>query len=446
VRCSDCHDVHSLKLVKDGNELCLQCHRAATYDDYGHHFHKKIQDGKPSDGALCVKCHMPERPYMVIDYRADHSIRVPRPDLTVEIGTPNACGQSGCHDDKSVQWSAEHFRKWYGQARKPHFGATIAAGRKREPGALPELIRLAGDDLYPAIVRATALSLLGGYPGDESTRAFKRALADEEALVRYTAVSNVGTTDARELVALVAPLLFDPTKAVRVQAASRLAGTPDDMLKAYQREALRKALAEYVEAMEYSLDFSFAGHNLGNLYAKLGENKKAEAYYKLAIEVDDLFYPAKVNLAILYNSMGRNQEAEALLREVLNAYPKMNDVAYTLGLLLAEMGQYSEAAEYLRRAAESMPEASRAHYNLGLALQKLGRDAEAEAALKKALDIEPDNLEYLYALTVYYVKQGELHKALSLAERMVADYPHNKRARDVKAYVESALEAVQRNK
>ena len=31
--------------------------------------------------AICL-----EQPYMVIDYRADHSIRVPRPDLTLEIG------------------------------------------------------------------------------------------------------------------------------------------------------------------------------------------------------------------------------------------------------------------------------------------------------------------------------------------------------------------------
>ena len=89
VRCSDCHDVHSLKLVKEGNDLCLQCHRADAYDSYEHHFHQKVYEGKPSDGALCVKCHMPESPYMIIDYRADHSIRVPRPDLTREIDTPS---------------------------------------------------------------------------------------------------------------------------------------------------------------------------------------------------------------------------------------------------------------------------------------------------------------------------------------------------------------------
>ena len=48
-----------------------------------------------SDGAKCVKCHMVERPFMVVDWRADHSFRVPRPDLSSEIGTPNACTPIG---------------------------------------------------------------------------------------------------------------------------------------------------------------------------------------------------------------------------------------------------------------------------------------------------------------------------------------------------------------
>ncbi len=64
--------------------------------------------------------------------------------------------------------------------------------------------------------------------------------------------------------------------------------------------------------MEYSLDFSFAGHNLGNLYTALGDPEKAERYYKTAIEIDDLFYPAKANLAVLYNAQGRNAGGRAI--------------------------------------------------------------------------------------------------------------------------------------
>ena len=64
----------------------------------------------------------------------------------------------------------------------------------------------------------------------------------------------------------LAPLLFDPVRAVRTLAGSRLAGAPDELLKPYQREQLAEVIAEYVADMRYSLDFAFAGHNLGNLY------------------------------------------------------------------------------------------------------------------------------------------------------------------------------------
>ena len=364
VRCSDCHDVHSLKLKLEGNALCAQCHRVDVYDTPDHHFHKKIYEGKASDGALCVKCHMPEQTYMVIDERADHSIRIPRPDLSQTIGTPNACSQGGCHDDKPLQWSVDAFTKWYGVAKKPHFGTTLAAGREGRPEALSELVRMAGDELYPAIVRATALTLLIAYPGADSAAAFARALIDEEALVRYTAVNNVQTPTPVELVELVSPLLLDPMKAVRMQAAVRLADAPTELLKSYQREALAKALDEYTEAMAYSLDFSFAGHNLGNLFARLGDPAKAERYYAEAIAIDELFFPAKVNLAVLLSSQGRNDEAEVLLREVLEAYPEQHEVEYSMGLLLAEMGRYPEAEYWLTRAAAGMPNHPGAQRNL----------------------------------------------------------------------------------
>jgi len=363
VRCTDCHDAHSMKLKFEGNDLCLQCHRTDAYDTSEHHFHKKIHEGEPSDGALCIKCHMPEQPYMVIDERADHSLRVPRPDLSQSLGTPNACSQGGCHDDRPLGWSVDAFTKWYGQAKKPHYGPTLAAGREGRPEARDDLVRLAGDELYPAIVRATALSLLGRYPGEESTRAFAIALADPEPLMRHTAVNSIVASSPEELIELVAPLLFDSMKSVRMQAAVQLADVADQ-LKPYQREALASTLTEYRKAMEYSLDFAFAGHNLGNLAARLGDAAEAEKYYRTAISIDDLFYPAKANLAVLLNARGQNDEAEALLRSILEAYPEQHDVAYSLGLLLAEMGRYPEAEAYLARAVVGMPDHAGASRNL----------------------------------------------------------------------------------
>lgn len=440
VQCSDCHDAHSLELRYPDNELCAQCHRADTYDVFEHHFHEELTEaGEPNEGTLCVKCHMPERPYMVVDWRADHSLRVPRPDLTLEIGTPNACAASGCHEDETEQWSADYYVEWYGKAKRSHYGTTLAAGRDGAPGAAAELIRLAGDPLYPTLVRATALGLLQRYPGAEATRAINAALQDEEALIRYTAATALNATDPAELVDLVAPLLFDPTKAVRGQAAVRLAAVSRDLLKPYQLEALDEATVEYEETMRYSLDFPFAGHNLANLYVARGDQAQAEEYYRRAIEIDDLFIPAKMNLAVLYNSQGRNDEAEVLLRGVLEHYPDNHEAEYSLALLLVETDRPEEALSWLQRAAVGMPQRTRIRYNLGLLQQQLGLLPEAEGSLRAAIAAEPGNLDYLYALADHLARRGDLRGALAVADEMIATNPGAQVGHDMKAALEQAI-------
>jgi len=434
VSCSDCHEVHSIKRIKDGNTLCLQCHKATIYDSKDHHFHKqqgesgepiKSKDGEilfdVGTGALCEQCHMPGQYYMGIDYRPDHSFRIPRPDLSETIGTPNACNR--CHLDKSNEWSMEYMTKWYGERQRPHYGTILEAGRKNQAEALDNLIRLVDDRLYPTIVRATALLLLSSYEGEESNRVFQRALTDEEALMRQTALRHLAEPDPLKRLKLAAPLLYDPVKAVRIEAARNLTLVPSDRMRADLREKFQLVLSEYRQAMEHMGDFAASRHNLGNMYANLGRFDPAAENYLKAIEIDREFYPAKVNLAMVYNQSGDNKAAERLLREVVTDHPDFHDIKYSLGLLLVEEKQYREAVRYLREAVVGLPNRARIHYNLGLLLQQLGGDSEAEAALRKALEIEPDSMDYLYALADYYVKRGAFSQAKPIAEQMIARHP-----------------------
>jgi tetratricopeptide (TPR) repeat protein len=402
VRCSDCHDVHSLELHREGNELCLQCHRADTYDVYEHHFHKKIHEGEPSDGALCIRCHMPEQTYMGVDERADHSLRIPRPDLSLEIGVPNSCSQSGCHDDKDLQWSADAYTEWYGQARKPHFGTIFHAARNGDPAALDGLLQVAESTLYPALVRATALSLLQSYSDPKAITLMQRALVDEEAILRHTAVMSMPMENPRAFIEQLAPLLFDSVRTVRMAASSRLAGIDRNLFKPYQLEQLDLALAEYVESMRANLDFAASG----------------------------------MNLAMLLSQQGENQETERLLREVLKDYPEQHDAAYSLALLLVGLNRADEGLEYLGRASKGLPRRSRVHYNYGLLLAQMGEESQAEGALQKALALEPANMDYLYALVDFYYKRGRMKEALDLAERMIIAQPENPLGHNIKAAIE----------
>jgi tetratricopeptide (TPR) repeat protein len=456
VRCSDCHDVHSLKPIKTGNALCLQCHKADDYDTGAHHFHKKTGEaGQPiraiggevlfqvGTGAECVGCHMPGRNYMGIDYRPDHSLRLPRPDLSAKIATPDACQR--CHFDKSFQWSDETLTKWYGPGRKDHYGLTIDAGREGRSDAGDDLIRLAADPLYPVIVRATALSLLNAYPGKESSRAMELALIDNEALIRRTALENMRLSDLKSQIKLIAPLLYDPVKAVRMEAARLLAPTSfRQQLTSDQQKVLQTVLPEFERSMEYSADFAFGRYNLGNLYAALDQPDKAIDNFRAAFAIDALFYPAKVNLAMLYNQRGQKDQALTLLREVVGTQPELYEAAYSLGLLLAEMKNFSEAAIYLAKAAEGMPARARIHYNLGLLWQHQKKYDRAEAALLKAEQLEANNPDYLYALCDHYLKRKQFKKAKIMAEKMIAINPSQRLGHDLLNIIEKIMEHEQK--
>ena len=82
IRCTDCHNPHTARLKHEGNKVCTSCHQhaAAKYDTPA-----TISTSPIRPVRSCVECHMPETTYMEVDPRRDHSIRIPRPDLSVAI-------------------------------------------------------------------------------------------------------------------------------------------------------------------------------------------------------------------------------------------------------------------------------------------------------------------------------------------------------------------------
>ena len=130
VTCADCHDAHDLKVKVGRDDVCSSCHQPERFATRKHHFHR--EKGK---GASCVACHMRTETYMVVDPRHDHSLRVPRPDLSRALGTPNACSQAACHGDKPLAWVVERYDTWYGAKRKPQYGTVLAAAREGRPEA-----------------------------------------------------------------------------------------------------------------------------------------------------------------------------------------------------------------------------------------------------------------------------------------------------------------------
>ena len=426
VTCGDCHDPHGLTTRAAGDLLCVRCHQEQPearfeglqklkkkYDSPEHHFHP--QD---SPAARCVACHMPTQLYMVVDARLDHSLRVPRPDLSARLGTPNAC--NGCHDDKSADWAATAVTKWYGpvRSRGADWAEAIDDGRRGSAGAESALIELAERATAPAIVRATALELLAGY-GDGALAALRRAASDPDPLVRRTAVRGLGHLPPAERRAAVAPLLADPIRAVRSEAGRVLAALPAESLEPGERSLRAAAIAEYEAAQRTTADMPASRLNLAVLYTDLGDAERAEQSYRRAIEMDPDFLPARVNLSQLYNALGRRADAERVLRGAIERAPAEGELHYSLGLLLAERNRLDEATTALARAAELLPERARVHYNLGLALQHQQRDERAGSALERAGQLDPLDPSIARALAIFYAQRQQWRRALPHARRLV---------------------------
>jgi len=367
--------------------------------------------------------------YMVIDRRHDHSLRAPRPDLTLSLGTPNACND--CHRDKSPRWSQRAVERWYpeGQWTKPHFGQALEAGRTLQPGGEEALVALAGDSELPAIARATAVTLLPGFAGPASRQAIERAAGDPEHLVRLGAATALDVFEPRERLRVGAQLLDDPVRAVRVEAAMPLADVPPEAMTQAQRVAFDRVLEEFIGAQWANAERPEAHVNLGLMHMKRGDLEAARRSYEGALRVGPWFVPAYANLADLLRVQGRDDEGEKVLREGLEAQPESAALHHALGLLLVREKRRDEAIAELRRAAELAPADPQIAYVLAIGLHSMGETEEALAVLEAAHEGSPAVRPLLVALVTLNRDRGALDDARSWARKLVELSPEDAAAR-----------------
>ena len=420
VTCMDCHEPHSLKLRAEGNALCTRCHNAAEFDAPKHHRH--LAGGK---GAQCVTCHMPTQNYMVIHARQDHSLRIPRPDLSQSLGSPNACTQ--CHTDRKPAWAVSAMDTWYGKAwrARPHYGPTLHAGETRGALALPDLLELAASPTAPAIVRATAATLAQPYANPGTLPATHALLQDADPSVRIAALGMLAPLDVPSRVRAAAPLLNDPVRGVRIEAASVLADVPETQLPDGKRGARQAALQEYEAALMQESDWPATNINLGNLRLRQGRPDEALAAYERAIRLDPQFAGGYINLADAWRQQGREPEAEKVLRQGLAVMPRDAELHHALGLSLVRKGDKAGALTELVEAARLAPDNARYAYVQAIALNSAGKRSEALAVLRSASQRHPVDLDILGALISINREAGDRQAALRYAKQAAVLLPGN---------------------
>jgi predicted CXXCH cytochrome family protein len=407
VTCSDCHDPHTQKLRAEGNALCEQCHQPAKYDTRAHTLHDPM-----SKAGQCVSCHMPVVTYMIVDPRHDHSFRVPRPDLAASLGTPDVCGS--CHGDKPAGWAADQLRLKLGRAPSgfQDFAEAFHAADTGAPGAASLIARIADDPAEPAIVRASAIARAAALDRALGGLDLQSAASSPDALLRAAAAEATGGLEPSRRLALLAPLLRDPARQVRIEAAAALASVPEMQLADPDRAAFRAALAEYVAVQRYNADRGEAHTNLALLEIRRGNGLLADAHLARAIAIDPTFVPAYVLQADLYRGRRDEDGADAILRRALERNPGSGLAHHALGLSLIRQRKLGPAVDELRKASELEPDSARYGYVYAVALAQTGRGPEAVQALDAVLKRHPYDVDALSAAAGWAMQRGDRQAAL----------------------------------
>ena len=437
VKCTDCHDAHTTKLYHYDNQLCTRCHvpddkNPAGYDNPGHHFHEM-----GTKGASCVECHMPHKSYMVIDDRRDHSIRIPRPDLSAKFGQPNAC--NNCHTDQSFEWAAKAIEQVKGPNRpkEPRHPVAFHSYRSGAPDAEKLLMQASADRDTPAFTQSGALLALRSFISDVSAAEAVRQLESNQSVVRVAALSKLEQLPPPQRLGYAVGLLDDEIRAVRTEAARILSSVPDSLFAPAQYNRFLEVFEELKTRYISNLDRAESHLSLGILSENQGNFAEAEKHYRNALVRDDLFVPARMNLATLLSGQGRNKEAEQFLRESIKIQPKWGQIHYSLGLLLAEDSQrLPEAIRSLERAAGYWSENPRVTYNLGIAYWQSNRVEDAVRSFQQSLAIQPNNSEFLQRISELLAQNGRWSEAVPYLTNLVELFPDDQ---SLRAFLERAL-------
>jgi tetratricopeptide (TPR) repeat protein len=310
--------------------------------------------------------------------------------------------------------------KWYGKdfVDKPHYGKIFYDARRGHPQSAIKLINIIKDDSSSSIVKATALSILEQYPGEDTAKILQESLVDDDPLIRIAAVNSLDFIDINNRFAIAKHLLQDSIKSVRLSATYVLSATPRNAMSNFDYAVFETALSEYVETQLFNGDRPSSYIDLGVMYINRGKLKDAETAYKKAITIEPAYAYSYINLADLYRQQGRDVEGEKLLRMALTYNPNSAELYHALGLLLTRQKRRSEAIEALERASQLAPQNETLQYYYALAIMETGQIDMALQILEKANQTNPYNTTILIALVTINRDQNKLEKSLEYAKKL----------------------------
>jgi tetratricopeptide (TPR) repeat protein len=415
--CLHCHTSSGRYRHKnDPNQSCMPCHEDKVKNSVGHTHHKE-----DNPGNKCISCHMPMTEFARMR-RSDHSMLPPAPAATIAFKSPNACNL--CKTDKNAAWADKHVRKWRKrdyQAAILYRAGLIEEARKQDWSRLEEMLAYITSNNRDEVFATSLISLLRACDNPAKWPAVLKAMQDPSPLVRSSAAESFALMPSREAFLALLRATGDDYRLVRVRAAMALAGYPRTSLKKEEFELLDKATEEYINSLRTRPDHWTSHYNYGNYLSSRGNFQGALASFERASGLGPLSIPPLVNTSIVYARIGNNAKAEEALQNALDIDPENPEANFNMGLLKAQQNNPAKAKLYLRIALKSDPKMHEAAYNLGVLLSSEST-AEAIESIMKAFELHPSP-KYAYTLAFYMRQNGEEKGATEILESAVQKWP-----------------------
>jgi tetratricopeptide (TPR) repeat protein len=138
-----------------------------------------------------------------------------------------------------------------------------------------------------------------------------------------------------------------------------------------------------------------------------GDLASAAASYESLLEVAPHLGPAYNNLGALYLRQKEYKKAADVLEKGLKIDPKMSSASALLGISLYELGEYAGARHPLEMALRANPKDDNAEFFLANDLIKLSDWESAAGCLHQLAERQPKNQEIWYLLGKVHMKLSE---------------------------------------
>ncbi|MEO0226228.1 MAG: tetratricopeptide repeat protein, partial [candidate division WOR-3 bacterium] len=207
-------------------------------------------------------------------------------------------------------------------------------------------------------------------------------------------------------------------------------------------------------------NFAPAYNNLGNLYLRTGQVRKAIPYYNEAIKLDSTEGDYHANLGVAYLLTGQLELGERELKigkKLLPYYLAIEDhlkQLYEISdatrlnpaegyLIIAEnaisIGDLDLAIEFFEKSLAIQPRSLRAINDGAVAYYQKKNFTRAIDLLIQGVEYFPDNIDLLYNLGIMYYEKGEKVNALAAWQKIIKIDPTNKRISELIEKTEKEL-------